>query len=140
MGFGVFLGLTKNLSKLEARGIYYGLPDTVVAVKATGLMEGKPSFIGGGEYKLDKATKVKVVVTQSGDIKAGMKKSLRSGCFGFAVESGDEVVALGASFGFAGEASSGSRESRGIVKAVIASGGGELEGEASFDVVLGRST
>lgn len=52
--FGVFLGLTKNLSKLEARGIYYGLPDTVVAVKATGLMEGKPSFIGGGEYKLDK--------------------------------------------------------------------------------------
>lgn len=90
--FGVFLGLTKNLSKLEARGIYYGLPDTVVAVKATGLMEGKPSFIGGGEYKLDKATKVKVVVTQSGDIKAGMKKSLRKGCdltVGYKVKASD---------------------------------------------------
>jgi len=78
--FGLFAGLSKKFTALEARGIYYGLPDTVVAVKATGLMAGTPAVTLGGEYAIDGATKLKVVASQSGDIKAGLKKSLRKGC------------------------------------------------------------
>ena len=91
--FGGFLGMTKNFKALEARGIYYGLPDTTVAVKATGLLDSAPTVTVGGEYKLDSATKVKVVVAQKDlAIKAGVKKSLRKGCdltVGYAVKAAD---------------------------------------------------
>lgn len=95
--FGLFLGLSKTkagpLKALEARGIYHGLPDTKVAVKAVGLMEKAPLFTVGGEYTLDKATSIKVVVAQKDvQIKAGVKKNLRKGCdltVGYAVKAGD---------------------------------------------------
>jgi hypothetical protein len=71
---------SKKFTALEARGIFYGLPDTVVAVKATDLMAGAPKVTLGGEYTVDSDTKLKVVASQSGDIKAGLKKCLRKGC------------------------------------------------------------
>eukprot|EP01049_Picozoa_sp_SAG25_P012108 SAG25_NODE_1582_length_2729_cov_2.836184_1_plen_174_part_10 len=85
--FGLFFGMTKNLKALEARGIYYGLPETTVAIKAEGLTAGAPLVTVGGQYKLDKATKVKVVVAQKDlVIKAGVTKALRKGIMELLVE------------------------------------------------------
>lgn len=78
--FGASAHLTKNFAKIEARGFYDGLDSARVGIKIADLT-GSPSATVGGEYTVDKETKVKVVVADNGSkLQAGVAKTLGPGC------------------------------------------------------------
>jgi hypothetical protein len=93
--FGASAHLTKNFSKIEARGFYDGIPSARVGLKVADVLGARTATVGG-EYTVDKETKVKVVVDKNCSLlKAGVAKSLGPGCkltVGYAVGVADIAV------------------------------------------------